>query len=99
MAARHPASRDRIVQCSVFTATRRSAVYALALASNNRADSMRRFLLFPSLWETALTQLFLELTVKTCVTAALCGRNKASETELMVCFVSVPLRPSGGFTV
>ena len=40
---------------TLFTATGKSAIYSLALASNNGADSMSCVLLFPSLWETALS--------------------------------------------
>lgn len=45
-----PIPIGRIVQF-LFTAAGESAVYALALALNNGADSMSRILLFPSLWE------------------------------------------------
>lgn len=53
-AARCPISTECIVQSSVFTAAGKSAIYSLALALNNGADSMSYILLFPSLWETAL---------------------------------------------
>lgn len=45
-----PASIGSIVQ-SLFTAAGGSAIYSLALASNNGADSTSCILLFPSLWE------------------------------------------------
>lgn len=54
-AARWPISRERIVQCSVFTVAGKSAIYTLAWAANNGADSMSYILLFPSRWETALS--------------------------------------------
>lgn len=44
-----------VLSSSVFTAAGESAVYYLALASNNGTDSMSYILLFPSLWETALS--------------------------------------------
>lgn len=38
----------------MFIAAGKSAIYTLALALNNGADSMSYILLFPSLWETTL---------------------------------------------
>lgn len=55
MAACWPISSECIVQSSVFTVAGKSAIYTLALAPNNGADSMSYILLFPSLWETALS--------------------------------------------
>lgn len=54
-AVRCPISSESIVQSSMFIAAGKSAIYTLALVSNNRADSMSCILLFPSLWETALS--------------------------------------------
>lgn len=59
-----PISRECIVQSSVFTGTGKSAIYTLALALNNGADSMHCALLFPlTLENCSQSRLFLELTV------------------------------------